>query len=175
MWEQIGFCFERWHAVLWEVMLATLKSHDSPLLVSRHTKNILCMISEYIWNFLRKPLTSGIFIRGWQAYQFIITQLWTPVFKIVLQELTRYQVIIYETKGNSIYPPVSLVEDNLLLQAILPSFTLNFLQNVMAFQESAYGLHLLLCILQVLHPQEVGILLTTEEDSLLCLLWVWNF
>ncbi|XP_036081414.1 ran-binding protein 3-like isoform X1 [Rousettus aegyptiacus] len=26
--------------------------------------------------------------------------------------------------------------------------------NVMAFQESAYGLHLLLCILQVLHPQE---------------------
>lgn len=32
----------------------------------------------------------------------------------------------------------------------------------MDFQESAYGLHLLLCILQILSPKEVGIALTVH-------------
>lgn len=152
------------------VMWATLKSHDSLLPLFQRTKNILYTISELICNFLLKLLVSDSFASVDITYQFIIAKLLTPIFKIVVQELTCYLMIICIDIRKFYLSPISSVEDNLLLQAILP-FMLNFLQNVMVFQESAYGLHLFLCKLQILSPKEVGILQTVSV-SLLCLVWV---
>lgn len=64
---------------------------------STFQKYSLCNLRIHM-HFLPKPLASNCFRVGWYAYQFIITQLLTPVVKVVLQVLTCCQMKIYLDK-----------------------------------------------------------------------------
>lgn len=79
------------------VMWTTRKSHDSLLPASQRTETILYAVSEFICDFLLKLLVSDGFILGWYDCQLII-KLFTQIFKILLQELTGYQMIICRGK-----------------------------------------------------------------------------